>query len=620
MSEEDASAATTDNGTDDTHDASSDTSRGRGRGRGGGRGGRGSRGGRGRGRGRGGFNEEGDSSEQPADESADAESGAVDESGEGTDGRGRGRGRGGRGRGRGGVPRSQRPLREVPAPDEEAWTAAKQKHASVIADINKQIDSYTTKIDTSNKQRKAHRDQLKQLTTHLAATTTAKAALFEQYNKMTQHIDSIEHTAREHKKAVEQLKRDITPYTSLLDIDTAIKGEEKKLNAGGRALGLAEERSVVDEVRRLRGLRPKVVEYEKKGREVGAGPGKGDVEAHVSDREEVRRQAYEKKEEEEKERQKVEEEQKKEKKLTSEIDDWIAQRRELINKRQQEDREWAVREDEYAKNRSAYDSYAKEKEWRDNEESRRAQEKAEYEERQRRRERRDAERAQREEDDKQWREEREREESERDPYEKEKYTVVELIKYVEKLSVKDKDDDEEPTVDEKQQQLLNERISAFGGKQAKPIVPAKKKKDSLYESLVTQPKEKKVKPKKQTRVLTHVPDVFALFKVVGVEPPLLSSDVDGALEKLREREQFYENAPVGGGGGRGRGRGRGRGGGDGRGRGRGGRGGGASGGGDDGGVEYEHEGGEEENEEVQVFETGDAATEEQPAEEVEAAE
>ena len=179
-------------------------------------------------------------------------------------------------------------------------------------------------------------------------------------------------------------------------------------------------------------------------------------------------------------------------------------------------------------------------------------------------------------------------------------------------------------MDEKQQQLLSERISAFGGKQAKPIEPAKKKKDSLYESLVTQPKEKKVKPKKQQRVLTHVPDVFALFKVVGVEPPLLSTDVDGVLDKLKERQEFYESAPIGEGGRGGRGRGRGRGGADGRGRGRG-RGGGTSGGGEDGGVEYEHEGGEEEDEEVQVFETSDAAadeqpTDEQPAEEVEAAE
>ena len=508
----------------------------------------------------------------------------------------------------------------MPAPDEEAWTGAKQKHAAVLADLNKQIESYTVKVDSSNKQRKVIREHIKQLTTQLTALTSSKTALFDRYNKMTQHIDSIETTAREQRKALDQLKRDIAPFTSLLDIDTTIKAEEKKLNT--RQLALAEERTVVDEVRRLRALRPKVAEYDKKSRDVtgDASGGKSDVEAHVSDREEVRRQAYEKKEDEEKERVKVDDEQKKEKKLTAEIDELIAKRRDLINRRQQEEREWAVKEDEYAKNRSAYEAYAKEKEWRDNEESRRAQEKAEYEERQRRRERRDTERQQREEEDRLWREEREREEAERDPYEKEKYTVVELIKYVEKLSTKDRDDDEEPTVDEKQQQLLNERITAFGGKQAKPMEP-KKKKDSLYESLVTQPKEKKTKPKKTNRVLTHVPDVFALFKVVGVEPPLLASEVDGVLDKLREREAYYESAPATAGrGGRGRG-GRGRGGGDGRGRGRGGRGGGASGGGDDGGVEYEHEeGGDEEDEEVQVFETGDAAADEPATEEVEATE
>ena len=617
MSEEEASAPATDNGTDETNGASADTSRGRGRGRGD-RGRGGGRGGRGRGgRGRGGHSGEGD--EQPVDESADTEGAAVDESGE-TEGRGRGRGRGGRGRGRGGVPRSQRPLREVAAPDEAGWTAAKQKHSAAIADINKQIDSYTVKIDSSNKQRKTQREHIKQLTTQLATHTTAKSQLFDQYNKMTQHIDSIETATRETKKSLDQLRRDIQPFNSLLDIDTAIKAEEKKLN-GPRQLALAEERAVVDEVRRLRGLRPKVAEYEKKARDGGDAGGRGDVEAHVSDREDVRRQAYEKKEEEERERVKVDEEQKKEKTLTAEIDGWIAKRRELINQRQQEDREWAVKEDDYAKNRSAYDSYAKEKEWRDNEESRRAQEKAEYEERVKRRERYATERQQRDEDDRVWREEREREEAERDPYEKEKYTVVELIKYVSTLSVRAQDDDDEPSVDEKQQQLLDERTKAFGGKQAKPIDRTKKK-DSLYESLVTQPKEKKVKPKKQQRVLTHVPDVFALFKVVGVEPPLLSSDVDGCLDKLKERQEFYETAPAVGGGGRSRGRGRG-GGGDGRGRGRGGRGGGASGGGDDGGVEYEHEegGDEEDGGEEQAEETGDAAAdEEQPAEEVVAAE
>ena len=324
----------------------------------------------------------------------------------------------------------------MPAPDEEAWTTAKQKHTTTLADLNKQIDAYTVKIDTSNKQRKTQREHIKQLTTQLTSLTTAKSALFDQYSKMGQHIDSIEAVRREHRKHVDQLKRDIAPFHSLLDIDTAIKAEEKKLNATGRQQTLAEERAVVDEVRRLRGLRPKVVEYEKKNREAGDAGGKSDVDAHVSDREDVRRQAYDKKEEEEKERVKVEEEQKKEKQLTAEIDDWIAKRRELINRRQQEDREWAVREDEYAKQRGAHEAYAKEKEWRDNEESRRAQEKAEYEERVKRRERRDAERQQRDEEGRQWREDREREESERDPYEKEKYTVEELIKYVEKLSVK----------------------------------------------------------------------------------------------------------------------------------------------------------------------------------------
>ena len=349
----------------------------------------------------------------------------------------------------------------MPAPDEEAWTAAKQKHTTALADVNKQIDSYTVKIDTSNKQRKALRDNIKQLTTQLTAITTTKTQLFDQHNRMQQHITTLETTHRTTKKQLEQLKRDITPFTSLLDIDTAIKAEEKKLNAG-RALPLAEERKVVDEVRRLRTLRPKVAEYEKKVREAeGGGGGKGDVEAQASDREEVRRRVYEKKEEEEKERAKVEEEQKKEKKLTAEIDDWISKRRELINKRQQEDREWAVKEDEYAKHRSAYESYAKEKEWRDTEESRRAKEKADYEERQRRRERWQAERTEREEADRLWKEEREREEAERDPYEKEKYTVEELIKYVQQLSVKDKDDDDEPTVDEKQQQLLDQRIKSI---------------------------------------------------------------------------------------------------------------------------------------------------------------
>ena len=386
------------------------------------------------------------------------------------------------------------------------------------------------------------REELKKAQAALDTLSTSKADLFATYNRMKDHIASIESTSISRKRGLETAKKEL-PFLSTADIDAAVKAAEKQLNS--RTLVLAEERAKLEEVKKLRALRPRVVDYERQSKETGSSA--EEVEQLVVEREEAHRKAYERKEEEEKQRQVVDEQQKKEKSLTADIDGWIAQRRELITRRQHAEREWGIREDEHARAVKDYESYAREKAWRDGEEERRAKEKADYEARQARREQREAERAAREDEDRQWREEREREEAERDPWERQKWVVSELLKYSAKLSAKrEEEDDADDDADEKQQrqQLVNDRIAAFGGKAAKPVTKAKKGGgESLFSELVQPKQARKVKAKKVNRPLTHVPDVFALFREVEVEAPLMSADIDSTVEKLKAREQYYETAP-----------------------------------------------------------------------------
>ena len=551
MSEEEASAPTLDNGEADTSDsASADRGRGRGRGgRGDSRGGRGSgRGGRGRGRGRGGASAGDDNHATPddatptegADDGTSAE--ATDDSGRG---RGRGRGRGGRGgdgRGRGGGPRVYRPLREVPQPDESAWSAASAAHTSTLSSVNSSIESFTSKIEGSVKTRKAVREELKKAQAVLDALTASKAELFVTYNKLKDHIASVESSSISRKRDLDTAKKELE-FLSTADLDAAVKAAEKALNS--RTLVLAEERARLEEVKKLRAMRPRVVEYERQTK--ASGSSSEDVEQLVAQREEAHKAAYEKKEEEEKQRRVVEEQGKKEKALTADIDGWIAKRRELITKRQQEERQWLVKEDEHARALREYESYAKEKAWREGEEERRAKEKADYEQRQARREQRELDRQQRDEEERAWREERDREEAEKDPWEHEKSVVQELLKYTHKLSDKraeEDGEDEDADEKEKQLQLVNDRVAAFGGKAAKPVAKAKKGGgESLFSELVQPKQAKKVKAKKANRPLTHVPDVFAQFSEVDVEAPLMSADLDSTLDKLKAREQYYDTAP-----------------------------------------------------------------------------
>ena len=541
MSEEEATSSLADaNGADD--DDTSASSRGRGRGGRGDSRGRGRGGGRGRGRGRGGASN-GDSDAPTDDTPTEGDDSLPTDGAEGGDGRGRGRGRGrgGRGRGRGGGPR---PLREVPRPDDEAWATSVSSHTSTLSTLKSSIDGFTVKVESSVKARKAVREELRKAQAALDTVVAEKAELFGTYNRMKDHIASIDSSSISRKRDLETAKRELSPYLTTADVDAAIKAAEKQLNS--RTLVIAEERAKLDEVKKLRGMRAKVFDYEKKAKETGSS--KEEVEQLVGEREAAHASAFKKKEEEETGKKTVAELTKKEKKLSDDIDGFIAQRRELLNKRQTEERDWSIREETYNRQMKDYDSYAREKAWRDGEDERRAKEKADYEARQARREQWAADKAQREEDDRAWREEREREEALRDPYEKEKNTVQELLKYMDKLSVKragDEDDGDEDA-DEKQQQLLTQRIAAFGGKAvaATPLTKAKKGGgESLFSELVQPKAPKRVKAKKANKALTHVPDVFALFREVEVPAPMMSTDIEGTIEKLKVREQYYETAP-----------------------------------------------------------------------------
>ena len=540
MSEEEAAPAVMDNGDADASHGSP-RGRGRGRGRGDSRGrGRGA-GGRGRGRGRGGAAAT-DEEHATADDLNTTTDGDDSANAEATEngGRGRGRGRGGRGgRGRGGARGLYRPLREVPEPDPAAWSASTSAHSSALFDLNARIDSFTTKIEASVKTRKAVREELRSAQSAADALTAQKTELFSTYNRMREHIASLESQSIQRKRDVESARKEL-PYHTLAELDAAIKALERQLNS--RTLVIAEERAALDKLKELRTMRPRVLDYERRSKETGAT--KEEVDALVAEREEAHKHAYEKKDEEDAVRRRVEESAKKEKGLTKDIDGWIAARRALITQRQSAERDWAIREEQHARAVRDYESYAKEKAWRDGEDERRAKEKADYEARQARRERFEAERAEREEADRTWREEREREEAEKDPWEHEKSVVDELLKYMDKLSVKRQEGELDDSTDEKaaQEELLSQRVAAFGGKAAKPLEP-KAKKDSLWGDAVAERKEKKVKAKKVTRVLTHVPDVFALFKEVEVEAPLLSKDIEPTLQRLREREAYYLTAP-----------------------------------------------------------------------------
>jgi len=441
----------------------------------------------------------------------------------------------GRGGGNNSARATPRPLKEIPAPDTEGFEVNKAAHEKSLTDLNKRIETLTTKIEALVKTRKGQRAVLRERETALSAVQTERASHFAQYEACKQAIEAAEAAAVTRQREIAALKSSL-PFHSVVDCDVAIKALDKRLISS--ALPPAQERSVIEEMRRLRVIRPQIILLEQNLKQNAVVV---DTREQAALRDSSFQQGHVKKDEEEKIVAEVNTATLKEKQSTTSIDDLIAQRRALLTERTQIERMWLSECDAHAILVKNHEAYLREKHWRDTESERKEKMKRQYEERQARREYYEQQKLERAEYEREERERHAREEAERDPYELEKQALEELSRYIAALSLKNRTDlgddqanGHDAQLDEEREKqnavLLAQRAKAFKAVQTVATPSA--------QSVAAEPAQKSARTAK-VRVISHVPDVLKLFSRVGVTPPLLSSDLPTTSKQLKERANFY---------------------------------------------------------------------------------
>lgn len=411
--------------------------------------------------------------------------------------------------------------KEVPAPDTQAFEEKKQELDDSIAEIQTKINAISSNIDVKSAERKSYRDGKKATLDKLLERKALRSTLIEDLNKIRAQFDEIL-IKREGQRAFLQQQKNGLKFTKLADLDAAVATIELALNTG------TAPRSLHDDLRLLKSQRMSVIRYSEQLAMVKAS--KEDTVAMRKEREEKSKTLRGMKDVDAKASKELNELRRKERVSNSEIEDFIKERKTHSNQK------YKIQK---TRDTILYKYNAQEREYS------RWVEFCKYQARQKRREENKARRAAEQEEY----EKAESGEVEVDPaverhvYEKELLVIAELVRYCNYYAPKKAKNNQ--AEEAKENKTVADRNAAFGGKGVAAFVKKGADVDAEFAEVIGT--GKKVKKEKTRKVkdskINHIPDVFSKFKSIGVETPLLASQIATALTALDERKSYYETAP-----------------------------------------------------------------------------
>lgn len=415
-------------------------------------------------------------------------------------------------------------MKEVPKPDEAAYLQEKNATQSKLNEVISKIASITHQIDTLSDERKKAVDARKLVQDEQAKLKSQRSEAIEKSGVAQQQLDQIEKQRAEKRRALEQHKAGLK-FTKVEDLDLAVQKIQLKLTTGN--LPREVQQKLLADLNGLKSQRQKVLAYAAMRQLAEAE--KVDTDGINKQIEKEAGMTRELREQERKLQKDYTDNKKVEQTTRKQIEGLLKTRKSLAKERAEYTSAISNLEYNYTKQERAYTRYI---------------EAVKYFKRKEAREKRAAREAE-------WKESAAEEVEEKIvkvPYAKEIQICEDLTRYLNSL-LGVKETETKVAVEEKTVDVVSIAATRSANFKGKNVVAAAKDGDKIADEWVSAAREafgqkkKRVRAKKEKQVINHIPDIFAQFKTVQVEPPLLKSGCEAALEALAKRKLHYETVP-----------------------------------------------------------------------------
>lgn len=414
-------------------------------------------------------------------------------------------------------------LKPVDAPNQAEYEQNKAAAQAKLDEVLALMAGLTQKIDVLVKERTSAGDTRRSIQDKQAELKSQRTEAFDKSDKAQEQLEQIEKERAEKRAALAQHRQGLK-FTKVEDLDNAVNKIQLKLTTAG--LPREVQQKLLADLNSLKSQRQKVVTYSAMLKLVSAE--KQDTTPITKQLDQDSRTTRDIRQLERKLQQEFTECRKKENQVRKEIDVLIKERKSLGKNKYTYNNEVYKIERDYQNKLYNYTRYV---------------EKVKYLKRVKAREERAAR-------DAAWKEENATPEEvmEKIPYAAELQTCDDLTRYLAALLPRSASAAKEAPTEEdsKVVEIAASRNAGFKGKKSNAVLA---KEDKIGEEWVSAAREafgqkkRRVRKKKDKAIINHIPDIFSKFKKIGVEPPLLRSNIEATLESLAEKKNYYETAP-----------------------------------------------------------------------------
>lgn len=418
-------------------------------------------------------------------------------------------------------------LVEVQKPDEYKYRTEKEEAQGKLDVVLGKMATLTAQIDKLSDQRKIAVDARRAVQDKQAELKSQRSEAYEKSVGAQEQLEQIEKQRAEKRRALEQHKAGLK-FTKIEDLDTAVKKIETKLLGGGVSADVSAK--LRKDLTTLKSQRPRVLAYAAmrqlaEAEKVDTDGINKQIEKEANMTRDIRDQ--------ERQLQKdFTENRKIENHARKEIEGLIKERKALGKEKYEFGNIVYNLDRDYNRKERAYTRYI---------------ETLKYLKRKKAREERAAR-------DAEWKEARDAEDPEeivkKIPYAKELQLCDDLIRYCNSLlGIKTDAKETEVTAGGVKANVVDIAASRNNAFKGKSVVTSASKEDTEADEWVAAareiaaPKKKRNRAKKEKQIINHIPDIFAQFKAIKLEPPLLKSSVEATKEALQQRKEYYESAP-----------------------------------------------------------------------------